>query len=187
MEDKAVTGLREFIWNTRFSRYGIPALLAALLASAALLLEIVKVAPMQAQLERIQRAGQGRAPTHEAMQDALSLPAGPVEQLETFYRFFASSPLPNDALRLIHQHARANGITLSKGEYRILAVTGTRLQRYQAVLPVQGSYPAIRKFIADVLNEMPTVALENVRFERPQIGNPNVNAEIRFTVYLVAT
>ena len=109
--------LREFIWNTRFSRYGLPSLLAALLASAALLLEIVKVAPMQAQLERIQSAGQGRAPTHEAMQDALSLPTGPAEQLETFYRFFARSPLPNDS--------RDEGIFTPGG--RFFRVNGRRL------------------------------------------------------------
>ena len=180
-----MSALREFFWNVRYSRYGWPSLVALALAAVAVPLLLLKVAPMQNQLQALERTGPGRTSTHEAMQHALSMPVDPSQQLGTFYRFFSSSPRPNDALQVIHQNAQKNGIVLAKGEYRFLAVSGTRLQRYQTVLPVNGSYPSIRKFIADVLNEMPTVSLENVRFERPQIGSAQIDAEIRFTLYLM--
>ena len=42
----------------------------------------------------------------------------------------------------------------------------------------------VRKFIADVLNEIPVAALEDVRIRRDTIGNDVVEAKIKFALYL---
>ena len=58
------------------------------------------------------------------------------------------------------------------------------LRRYQVTLPVVAPYPAIRAFLGDVLEQLPTAALEQVAFERKRIGASAVEAQIRLTLYV---
>jgi len=49
---------------------------------------------------------------------------------------------------------------------------------------VTGQYPQIRKFLTDLPDTLPVVALENVQFERQKITDPNVAAKIKLVLYL---
>ena len=57
---------------------------------------------------------------------------------------------------------------------------------YEVDLPVKGSYVQIRKFIVKVLNAMPSAALEEVSFKRESVGSGELEARIRFTIYMSA-
>ena len=60
-----------------------------------------------------------------------------------------------------------------------------QLMRYKIMLPVQGKYPQIRKFLASLPSEIPVIALENVQFERKNIVDADVQAKIKLVLYLV--
>lgn len=64
----------------------------------------------------------------------------------------------------LQQTAEASGLTLSQAQYD-LEPDGKRL-RYRAALPLVGSYPALRSFLAATLNTYPNAALETLQLKR---------------------
>ena len=90
-----------------------------------------------------------------------------------------------DAVRLIHSAALARGVTLAAGEYRLVREgSSTPVQRYQITLPASGSYLAVRGWMADVMNALPTVAMEELSLVRQSVGSPTLEARVRWTLYL---
>ena len=59
-----------------------------------------------------------------------------------------------------------------------------KLWRYEIVLPVHGTYPQVRVFLAQVLTKIPHLALQSVSFERQKVGDAMIEANIRLTLYL---
>lgn len=106
------------------------------------------------------------------------------ERLAKFYKFFAAADGITDQLARLHGVAQANGLVLRRAEYRMQANTDQKLARYQIIMPVQGAYPAIRRFAAQALAEIPTLALTQVQFQRKAIGEAAAEAQITFTLYL---
>ena len=90
------------------------------------------------------------------------------------------------ALRHIHRSASEHDVVLAAGEYRLVSEPGGRLQRYQITLPADGSYPDLRAWMADVLNELPSMALDELSFKRNAVGESQVQARVRWSFYLRA-
>jgi hypothetical protein len=102
--------------------------------------------------------------------------------LDTFYQFFRSGKSSADWLQRIYALARKEGLQLRQGTYRF--ERGERLSRYEVTLPVRGSYAQIRRFTADVLNEVPVASLDGIGFERKRADDPQVEAQVKFTLFL---
>lgn len=126
---------------------------------------------------------QQRAVFNASMQAAVQ--KSPAAMLEKFYAFFTTDRSVTDQLAGIYNLAQANGLVLKRADYKLLREKDARLAQYQVALPVRGGYLQIRAFAAQVLAEIPTVALDQIRFERKQAGEQDVEAEIKFTLYLV--
>jgi Tfp pilus assembly protein PilO len=105
-------------------------------------------------------------------------------QLSNFYAFFPSTSTVSELLRSIESAAQANALLLQKGEYRLSQERQFRLARYQVTLPVRGAYTDVRGFVNDVLEAVPAAALEDLTLKREQIGDPQIEARVRFTLYL---
>lgn len=119
-----------------------------------------------------------------AMRSAPTDPAADAaSELQTFYRHVDAGSLPDQLARL-HGVARATGIVLRQGEYRLLREGDGRLRRYQMMLPVRGSYRGVRQFVSATLRTLPNAALEQVSFQRPRIEDGEVEAQLRLTIYL---
>ena len=86
----------------------------------------------------------------------------------------------------LHRSATERGLSLASGEYRVLAATASAPQRYQIVLPVTGAYPRIRAWLADAMNAQPGLALEELSFSRNGVSDAQVQARVRWTLYLKA-
>jgi hypothetical protein len=56
--------------------------------------------------------------------------------------------------------------------------------RYQINLPVTGNYPAVRAFVAEALEREPSLALDGMRLTRERMDSGEIEAELRFTLYL---
>jgi Tfp pilus assembly protein PilO len=119
-------------------------------------------------------------------------PAQPAErltgrgQLSNFYAFFPLSEALPDVMARIEKAAQEHDLVLQKGEYRFGREPEFRLARYQMTLPVRGSYADVRGFVNDVLDTVPAMALEELVLKRETVDDPELEAEVRFLLYLGA-
>jgi len=109
------------------------------------------------------------------------------EQLERFYAFFPPPQSSPDWLGKINAAAKAKGLVLQSGEYKLDRSPDSRLARYQITLPVTGSYAQLRGFVGQVLADVPAAALEEITLRRESVSSPRLEARIRLTLYLGST
>lgn len=122
-----------------------------------------------------------------------ALPAGSVksahppsasENLELFYRSLGERRYAEHQVKIMFGLAEKEGLVLRQGEYREIFNVPAGLYAYQITLPVKGAYRAIWEFAMDVLRAVPFASLDDVGFRRDAIGDANVEARVRFTLYL---
>ena len=80
--------------------------------------------------------------------------------------------------------AGRHGLVLRQGEYRSSQDRAGGFHTYQLNLPVKGRYGAIWAFAFDALRALPHASLDEVSFRRDAIGEENVEARLRMTLYL---
>jgi Pilus assembly protein, PilO len=165
---------------------GWPGMLAMGLLAICLGFYLASIRPLQTRLDVVQHsADAARANIVNASATTHRGGDTPTEQLVEFYHFFPAekdSPVWLDKLVKV---AERNGLSLNEGEYKVTQDKVGQLMRYKIMLPVQGKYPQIRKFLASLPSEIPVVALENVQFERKNIVDTDVQAKIKLVLYLV--
>lgn len=105
-------------------------------------------------------------------------------RLERFYGQFPDADGLPDLLVRLHGYALARGLHLDRAEYRAAPEGGTPLERVTLELPARGPYPVLRTWLADVLAEMPEVALDGLSLRRASLATPEVEAQLRFVVFL---
>lgn len=108
----------------------------------------------------------------------------PAVQLAEFYRLFPREKDVPEPLEKIFTAAQSQGITLEQGEYKAMHATDGRLMRLLITLPIKGEYPKIRKFLTDLPQAVPAVALGNIQFERQKVADPVVEAKIKLVLFL---
>lgn len=81
--------------------------------------------------------------------------------------------------------AAKSGLVLRQGEYKAAFERNARLHTYQVTLPVKGSYGAIWQFALGALRAIPFAALDEISFKRDAIGEAEVEARLRITLYLL--
>ena len=175
------------LWRLRRAvrSMGWPAIGGVALALFAAGLFVSGVMPLQAEVARLrdqvrqleaQPAGErARTLEHEH----------PRAQLDAFHAGLASAGQAPEIVRRLHGHARAAGLSLERGEYRPIPDASGRLVRYQIVLPVRGSYPQVKEFLARAIRATPGLALDSVGFQRED-DSQALEAQLRFTVFLRA-
>jgi hypothetical protein len=125
--------------------------------------------------------------------EAVSLQRGDVQQpavmddrerLSSFYGgFFSVAELPV-RLRRLSELAAGRGVALQRTDYRSALETGTPLLRTTLVTSIDGEFGSIHVWLADVLREMPDVALESLHVTRATVDSTTVEADVRLQLYL---
>jgi hypothetical protein len=110
--------------------------------------------------------------------------SNPAQQLASFYRFFPQQDSVAGSLGKLYGAASVQNLNLDLGEYHLVHERDSKLTRYEIVLPVKGGYVQIRKFIAQVLADIPNLALNGMTFTRQKIDDPLLEAQLQFTLYL---
>ena len=163
------------------SRTGRPGLVGiALLLTAALFLfstHLRVAAEVEAMRDDLASA-QGQART--AATDKVADPATAMRALP------ARTDMPAILRQLFNKATQAR-LAVDTGKYEINAMGSSGVVRYQIAFPVTGPYPQIRAFIDATLATMPAVALSDLVLDRKSLADGNVEAQIRMTVYTVAT
>jgi hypothetical protein len=116
---------------------------------------------------------------------AVSKTLNPADQLAEFYRFFPNEDTAADWMRKLYAAAALQGVDLEQGDYQLVHDPDGKITRYDIVLPVRGGYLQIRKFIAQALMDVPALSLDSITFSRQKIGDAAIDAQLRFTLYLV--
>ena len=88
-----------------------------------------------------------------------------------------------DWLARLNAIGARSGVQIRSADYR-MQKTGTRLERYEVVLPLTGSYPQIRAFLGQALAEIPVLSLDQVTIKRERAQGGAVQAEARMTLHL---
>ncbi|MEO5658480.1 MAG: hypothetical protein ABIQ90_01605 [Polaromonas sp.] len=79
--------------------------------------------------------------------------------------------------------AKEGGIELAKADYALTTEPGAQFVRYQVNVPVKNNYYAVLRFVGGALNSLPHLALEELRFARPQASSDVVEAQLRFSFF----
>jgi hypothetical protein len=157
----------------QFARLGWPGALGAGLLLAALASDPLFTTP----LEETVQAGQAEA----ARRALLPVAAERVRKPLALPRDRAEAALPR-----LFAAARHHGLLLDEGRY---AEAGKMEEnrRLRIDLPVSGTYPALRAFLAELLDENPALALENLELARDDIAATELEARLRFVLNLETT
>jgi Tfp pilus assembly protein PilO len=159
------------------------ALTTVVLAALALGLYIFAVRPLVPQAQSL-RDRVARLESQAGSRRGDAAPAQPASQLAVFYQQLPPVTQAPQVVQRLHRHARSAGLQLQSGEYRPLPDPSARLVRYQIVLPVKGSYPQVRHFLAGAMGDMPELALDGVAFQRDEGGSGELEVQLRFTAFL---
>jgi hypothetical protein len=110
----------------------------------------------------------------------------PVSQdpLADFYDFFPSAETSAQWLGKVYAVAERERLDLPRGEYRLVSPAGEPIATYEAVFALRGRYSQLRAFITGLLEEIPIVALDDVRLERQRTADNMVDARLRLTFFL---
>lgn len=164
-------------WLRRLGATGVIGL-GVLLACAGFWLSALQ--PIEAELAA-QRLALERLRTRSPYQPVSA--GGREDELRRFQNLFPSAAGLTDELERLHRLARRSGLDLAQGEYRLEQRTAG-LWSYRVTLPVRGSYPQLRTFVAAVLKDMPVTSIDALRFERKKALDRELDAQIRLTVHV---
>lgn len=153
------------------------------LAVLALVLYALAVRPLESQARSLRdRVAELESRAGNQRRDAQ--PARPASQLAMFYEQLPRVAQAPDVVRELHAHAQSAGLLLERGEYLPVQEASTKLVRYQIVLPVKGSYPQVRSFLASAMRDMPELALDGIGFQRDKGASAQLEVQLRFTAFL---
>lgn len=177
--------MKRLLWLLRRHAVALALCSGALLVAAALGLHWLVVRPLAQRVDALQ--AQREDPRDGALQrmgDALASPDSARARLDTFYRHFERNDRLTDRLARVHAIASKLGLEIKRADYRLDSQPGRRLDRYQMTVPLQGSYLSTRAFVSTVLRELPTVSLEQVQFQRKDVADGTVDAQVSFIFHL---
>ena len=190
---KPLFNLPYWLWKLRqiIKKLGLFGLLGLAIALACSLFYASKIMPINNQILAhkiiLQQAG-----LSNIKQKNLSSPISSAPQTNTsdditkFYaRFPDGASLPK-WLSLINETALKQGLLLNRGDYKLTQIKASpsQLSRYEIVLPVTGQYSQIREFVAQVMYQMPALALSEMQIKRENTLSPKVEARLVFLLML---
>ena len=166
---------------------GWPGLAGAGLLLATLILALAGTLPADQELQLArQRAAQAASIQARVDSGETVIPQTPEAQQAAFYRDFPAQDEVTRWVERIYDAAAAERLSLARGEYVLTPVKDTRLNRYQISLPVRGDYGQIRRFLAAAQAAVPKLGLDDLDLQRQEIGEAQVDARIRLSLYLVS-
>lgn len=166
-----------------FERYGGGATLAATVLAVGVFMWLVLAPGISSHVDReARRVAQMRSAPVQPR--AISHRALAAERLRDFYSALGDAGHTERTLSRLFQAASGAGVMLDKGEYMPARDVIGRFDTYTITLPVKGDYLNIRRFCESVLLTTPYAALDDVRFKRSSVSEPDVKANLRFTMFL---
>lgn len=89
-----------------------------------------------------------------------------------------------DVIAKLQSAAVAEGLTPEEMSFQLSEPTDQPFVGLEMVLPVNGRYVQLRRFVSRALSEQPALALEGVTFNRQLVSDATLEAQFRFILYL---
>ena len=108
-------------------------------------------------------------------------------QIESKVARPADLPKKADQVQLlaaIEQAAQRHHLAWTKVDYALTHASDAALTSLEVRGTIKGSYPALRSFVADALNEQPALALRTLTLQRDQPESVDVEARIALVIYM---
>jgi hypothetical protein len=165
--------LRRFDLRRELGALGMGALvlLAATLAFVALVVQ-----PLEAKSRSLADRVARTPASHEG-------PSSAAEQLGAVYAYLAKPEQTTDWLAKLYAIGHATGVELQSATYH--GEQAGRIERYQILLPVSGSYAQMRQFLDRALAEIPVLSLDQMTLRRESRRDGAVQAELHLTLHMV--
>ncbi|BCM25648.1 type 4a pilus biogenesis protein PilO [Methyloradius palustris] len=172
----------EVVYRTRL--VGWQSLLGVVLLLVSAVLILAMLLPKQGQLEQLKH----EAALREASPKQVNYVAdnSPQTSINAFYKLLPAEDQAPKAFQQILVMANDQGVEPEKSEYQSARNPSAIFTRYQMTLPMHGRYLDIRKFVIQVLNTLPNVALSEISFKRDEANPEQVEARLRFSIYTTA-
>lgn len=174
-----------FYLHTIQYRIGNLGVLGILLLLAAIVMQLSLNDPIQKQLLQSEAAlskviHQGNA--------TLKIPSQNKRlSAEAFVMQFPNDNAKEDYLKSIIKIAEKNKLLLESGQYTTLIKEAESVVFYEVSLPLKGTYPQIKQFVADSINALPNAALSTFNLQQISIEPNQIEAEVSFTLYFRKT
>ena len=110
--------------------------------------------------------------------------ANAADKVGAVYQYLEKPEATTDWLAKLYAIGRATGVELQSATYKTQNAGG-RLQRYEIVLPLTGSYTQMRDFLKRSLAEIPVLSLDQISLKRENRREGTVQAELRLTLHMV--
>lgn len=99
-------------------------------------------------------------------------------------RLLAPAGSAGEFVATMNALALREGIRIERIDYQMLNESGRPVLQYRADLTAQAPYLKLRAWIDAVLRERPSVALDELIFERASPDITDVTARVRFTLFM---
>lgn len=142
--------------------------------------------PQRAQQARAQQVAL-RLITQGSASVTQAAPVSASDNLALFYAALGEQRYAEQQIKTLFALAGKAGVVLNQGEYKAGFDRNARLHTYQVTLPVKGSYNNVSKFSLMVLRTIPFASLDELSFKRDNIGETQVEARMRVTLFLAAS
>lgn len=111
---------------------------------------------------------------------------GPMEKLQNFEDNFPSAASINHTWGQLSKLLEKSGLIVERSFYESSSDKHAGLLRYHFNVPIKAAYPQIRNFLAEVMQTIPNVALENFSLKRESVDSPILDANISLVIYVRA-
>lgn len=153
------------------------------LLTVSLLVLFLVLLPQKSELTHLeQEAAEMRSIA--SMKQVQKVDHSPQATLNAFYQFLPPEVAAPGLAGQVLKAASANGIAPEHVEYQLMRNPSANFSRYQITLPVHADYVAVRQFSIDVFNALPNAALSEINFRRDDENHGQVQARLRFSLYL---
>ena len=177
--------VNRLMFSEALRKLGPPGVVGIALLAFSLSLALTTLFPSWLELDQLRSSVAAAQEKQRAVAQRGTLPDdSPAAQLQAFYALFPLQSDTPESLSRIYAAAEENKLQLLRGEYALSTDRQTGLLLYRITLPVRGGYTQIREFVAAARKAIPTLGLDELSFERPNISDNQVQARIRLTLYL---
>lgn len=107
------------------------------------------------------------------------------EKVSAVYEYLKKPETTTDWLAKLYAIGAATGVELQSASYKTQEAPGSKLERYEIVVPLNGSYTQMRDFLKRSLAEIPVLSLDQVSLKRESRREGTLQAEVHLTLHMV--
>lgn len=163
------------------ARLGLPGLLGLALLGFAAWGEWVdapkrqaRITGLQSDTARLRSMKPGELPREER----------PQAMLAALYARLQTPDQRSAALSGLLKRAQELGLSVESVQFRAQAERNSGLVRHEVQLPLKGTYPALREWIARSLQDQPALSLDAVQIRREQAQADPIEARVKATLWV---